>query len=130
MSDEEVVMEDRFERWLKVSIGMARFEPHLPDIVQNLGQLDASLCSMDARFVSAHEDEQMSFTTITRSSHIRHNPTCGFWGPTRSSALWLSGLRMGRAMILPMSRSGLTPRETASAVCRYHYKGFESPVSH
>ncbi|PBP36170.1 hypothetical protein CCL11_12525 [Pseudomonas syringae] len=58
MSDEEVVMEDRFERWLKVSIGMARFEPHLPELVQDMGQLDVNLCSLDARFVRAHPDEQ------------------------------------------------------------------------
>ncbi|WP_236630366.1 hypothetical protein [Pseudomonas syringae] len=51
-------MEDRFERWLKVSVGMARFEPHLLDLVQDMGQLDANLCSMDARFVRAHPDEQ------------------------------------------------------------------------
>ncbi len=120
MSDEEVVMEDRFERWLKVSIGMARFEPHLPDLVQDLGQLDASLCSMDARFVSAHEDEQN--VLYDHYSIQSHKTQSYMWvlGPTRSSALWLSGLWMGRAMILPMSRSGLTPRETASAVCGYH----------
>ncbi|MCK9691862.1 hypothetical protein [Pseudomonas syringae] len=57
MPDEEVFMEDRFERWLKVSIGMARFEPHLVDLVQDMGQLDAVLCSADAAFVRAHPEQ-------------------------------------------------------------------------
>jgi hypothetical protein len=49
--------ESRAERWLKVSIGLARFEKHMMPLVQQLGRLDARLIQADeawgARFPDA-----------------------------------------------------------------------------
>lgn len=53
MSDEEQIMEERFDRWVKVSIGMARFEEYLVSLIQDMGQLDVHLCEADARIVKA-----------------------------------------------------------------------------
>lgn len=39
--------EERLERWLKVSIGLMRFDPFLMSLVQSLGQMDADLCEKD-----------------------------------------------------------------------------------
>ncbi len=43
---DSVMYEERFERWLKVSIGLARFDPFIPNLVQSLGKMDATLCEM------------------------------------------------------------------------------------
>lgn len=74
MSDEEQIMEERFDRWVKVSIGMARFEPHLVSLVQDMGQLDADLCSVDASFVRACPDEQNAlYDHHSIQSHKTHS---------------------------------------------------------
>ena len=40
-----------FERWVKVSVGLARFNTHVTVVVQGLGRLDAQLRSADRRLV-------------------------------------------------------------------------------
>lgn len=60
MADEEKIFEDRFDRWVMVSIGMARFEEHLVGLIQDMGQLDANLCSVDAQFVNAQPEQQVA----------------------------------------------------------------------
>ncbi|PYD05283.1 hypothetical protein DND90_16255 [Pseudomonas syringae pv. maculicola] len=60
MADEESIFEDRFDRWVMVSIGMARFEEHLMGLIQDMGQLDADLCSTDAKFVNSHPEQQVA----------------------------------------------------------------------
>lgn len=47
--------EERFERWLKVSIGMARFDPFLVSLVQSLGQMDSNLCEKDVELVEKYK---------------------------------------------------------------------------
>jgi len=39
--------EDRAERWLKVSIGLLRFEKHMMPLVQQLGRMDVCLIEAD-----------------------------------------------------------------------------------
>ncbi|MGN5117232.1 hypothetical protein [Aeromonas sp. 55A] len=46
----------RFERWLKVSIGLMRFEPFLMSLVQNLGEMDANLCEIDFDLVQKYKN--------------------------------------------------------------------------
>ncbi|WP_446891400.1 hypothetical protein [Aeromonas veronii] len=46
----------RFERWLKVSIGLIRFEPFLMSLVQNLGEMDANLCKIDFELVQKYKN--------------------------------------------------------------------------
>jgi hypothetical protein len=50
------LVEDRFERWLKVSIGLARFEPFLMNLVQGIGEMDARLCKMDSILVKKYQE--------------------------------------------------------------------------
>lgn len=52
---DSVMYEERFERWLKVSIGLARFDPFLPDLVQSLGKMDATLCETDVSLVEKYK---------------------------------------------------------------------------
>jgi hypothetical protein len=40
-------LDERNERWVKVSIGLGRFEPHLMPLVQQLGRLDLRLIQAD-----------------------------------------------------------------------------------
>lgn len=46
--------EEKFERWLKVSIGLTRFDPFLMSLVQSLGQMDANLCEKDDELVEKY----------------------------------------------------------------------------
>lgn len=69
-----VMYEERFERWLKVSIGLARFDPFVMSLVQNLGQMDASLCETDVSLVekykqggNANEDYELIQGHLTHS---------------------------------------------------------------
>ena len=52
---DSVMYEERFERWLKVSIGLARFDPFIPNLVQSLGKMDATLCEMDVSLVEKYK---------------------------------------------------------------------------
>lgn len=47
--------EERFERWLKVSIGLARFDPFVVNLVQSLGKMDANLCEMDVTLINKYK---------------------------------------------------------------------------
>lgn len=58
MAKDEKVMEERFEKWVMVSIGLARFEPYLVSLVQDMGQLDTSLCATDASLVRGDPEQQ------------------------------------------------------------------------
>ncbi|MBH2757596.1 hypothetical protein [Serratia ureilytica] len=49
--------EERFERWLKVSIGLARFDPFVVNLVQSLGKMDANLCEMDVTLINISREE-------------------------------------------------------------------------
>ncbi|NNA48366.1 hypothetical protein HBO18_30070 [Pseudomonas lactis] len=80
MLDEERSMEERFDRWVMVSIGMARFEEHLVSLIQDMGQLDADLCAFDARIVKA-DPEQMN--AIYSFDSVQHHRT--------QSYLWVLG---------------------------------------
>lgn len=71
---DSVMYEERFERWLKVSIGLARFDPFLPSLVQSLGKMDATLCETDVSLVekyrqggNANEDYEMIQGHLTHS---------------------------------------------------------------
>ncbi|WP_448675035.1 hypothetical protein [Enterobacter hormaechei] len=71
---DSVIYEERFERWLKVSIGLARFDPFLPSLVQSLGKMDATLCETDVSLVekykqggNANEDYEMIQGHLTHS---------------------------------------------------------------
>jgi len=66
--------EERFERWLKVSIGLARFDPFLMSLVQSLGRIDANLCEKDFELVdkylkggNAEEDYEHIQNHLTQS---------------------------------------------------------------
>lgn len=80
MLDEERAMEERFDRWVMVSIGMARFEEHLVSLIQDMGQLDVDLCAFDARIVKA-DREQVS--AIYSFDSVQHHRT--------QSYLWVLG---------------------------------------
>lgn len=47
--------EERFERWLKVSIGLAQFDPFVVNLVQSLGEMDANLCEMDVTLINKYK---------------------------------------------------------------------------
>ena len=71
---DSVMFEERFERWLKVSIGLARFDPYVPSLVQSLGQMDAPLCETDVSLVekykqggNANEDYELIQGHLTHS---------------------------------------------------------------
>lgn len=71
---DSVMYEERFERWLKVSIGLARFDPFIPNLVQSLGKMDATLCEMDVSLVekykqggNANEDYELIQGHLTHS---------------------------------------------------------------
>lgn len=73
-------MKERFERWLKVSIGLARFEEHLVSLMQDMGQLDAQLCAADAKIVQA---DSAQLNSIFDFDSIQHHRT--------RSYLWVLG---------------------------------------
>lgn len=60
-------IEVRIERWVKGSIGLARFEPYLVSLVQDIGQLDTNLCARrdpeqqnalhDFEFIQSHRTQ-------------------------------------------------------------------------
>ncbi|EFV41826.2 hypothetical protein HMPREF0864_00155 [Enterobacteriaceae bacterium 9_2_54FAA] len=52
---DSVMYEERFERWMKVSIGLARFDPFVTSLVQSLGQMDANLCETDVNLVEKYK---------------------------------------------------------------------------
>jgi hypothetical protein len=52
--------DDRFERWIKVSIGLMRFEPHLMGLVQSLGDMDVKLCGTDEKLVDDYCQKNIS----------------------------------------------------------------------
>ncbi|MGE8482269.1 MAG: hypothetical protein ACN6Q5_06645 [Pseudomonas sp.] len=52
--------DDRFERWIKVSIGLMRFEPHLMGLVQSLGDMDAKLCGTDEKLLDDYCQKNIS----------------------------------------------------------------------
>jgi len=58
VSNQTDLMDSRFERWLKVSVGMARFEPHMMPLVQQLGRLDAQLIDADSRWIEITRSQQ------------------------------------------------------------------------
>lgn len=80
MSNEDRSMEERFERWLKVSIGLARFEEHLVSLMQDMGQMDAQLCTADAKIVQA---DSAQLNSIFDFDSIQHHRT--------QSYLWVLG---------------------------------------
>lgn len=47
--------EDRYERWVKVSIGLARFDPFLVSLVLHIGQMDTNLWEFDATLVEKYK---------------------------------------------------------------------------
>lgn len=51
---------DRFERWIKLSIGLIRFEPHLMELVQSLGDIDVKLCKIDEILVDDYCQKNIS----------------------------------------------------------------------
>jgi hypothetical protein len=53
---------ERFERWIKVSIGLGRFEPFMMPLIQNLGRLDDQLCKKDAQIVRTYETQNTDLT--------------------------------------------------------------------
>src|SRR4051812_12106619 len=57
MIPEDSMSDPRFERWLKVSVGMARFEPHMMPLVQQLGRMDVELVAADADWVRIIREE-------------------------------------------------------------------------
>jgi hypothetical protein len=57
MSDVDSDMEERFDRWIKVSIGLARFDKYLVSLMQDMGHLDAQLCGADAEIVKAGPEQ-------------------------------------------------------------------------
>ncbi|WP_053180404.1 hypothetical protein [Pseudomonas kilonensis] len=73
-------MEERFERWLKASIGLARFEEHLVSLMQDIGQMDAQLCASDARIVQA---DSAQLNSIFDFDSIQHHRTLSY--------LWVLG---------------------------------------
>lgn len=69
-----VVNEERFERWLKVSIGLIRFDPFLMSLVQSIGQMDANLCEADAALVEKYKlggDATQEYELI--QGHLTHS---------------------------------------------------------
>lgn len=80
MLDEERSTEERFDRWVMVSIGMARFEEHLVNLIQDMGQLDADLCAFDVRIVKADREQ---INAIYSFDSIQHHRT--------QSYLWVLG---------------------------------------
>jgi hypothetical protein len=48
-----VDISERLERWVKVSIGLGRFEPFMMPLIQSLGRLDVQLCIKDAEVARA-----------------------------------------------------------------------------
>ena len=52
--------EERAERWLKVSIGLMRFEKHMMPLVQQLGRIDVRLIQADERWPDIFLDGPLS----------------------------------------------------------------------
>lgn len=80
MANEESGTEERFDRWVMVSIGMARFEPYLVSLMQDMGRLDVDLCEADARIVNS---DRAQLNAIFDFDSIQSHRT--------QSYLWLLG---------------------------------------
>lgn len=66
--------EERFERWLKVSIGLGRFDPFLTSLIQSLGQMDANLCEKDIELVEKYRkggDAEEDY--VQMQGHLTHS---------------------------------------------------------
>jgi len=50
-------IDSRMERWIKVSIGLGRFEPYMMPLIQSLGRLDVQLCAKDHEIIDAYKGE-------------------------------------------------------------------------
>jgi hypothetical protein len=72
--------EERNERWLKVSIGLGRFEQHMMPLVQQLGRIDARLIQADETWPDRFLDEALSYED---SSNLHEHITLSF--------LWVLG---------------------------------------
>jgi hypothetical protein len=55
----------RNERWLKVSIGLLRFEEHMMPLVQQLGRLDARLIQADETWPDRFLEKKLSYEDST-----------------------------------------------------------------
>jgi len=63
--------EDRAERWLKVSIGLLRFEKHMMPLVQQLGRMDVCLIEADETWLDRVSDARLaSEDSTTLHEHI------------------------------------------------------------
>ncbi len=70
----------RNERWIKVSIGLMRFEPHMMPLVQQLGRLDVRLILADATWIET-----------TRKKNANPNDGDALHEHITQSYLWVLG---------------------------------------
>jgi hypothetical protein len=78
--------DERNERWLKVSIGLGRFEQHMMPLVQQLGRLDARLIQADEIWPDRFLQEKLSYDDTQLFMNTLRYPTCGSWGRMNSFA--------------------------------------------
>lgn len=87
----------RFERWIKISVGLMRFEPHLMQVVQSLGDLDVKLCVTDEKLVDDYCQKNISPDYKDIQGHVTQ------------SYLWLLGAyEVVRTLTQRMSESQCT----------------------
>ena len=73
-------VEQRTERWIKVSIGLMRYEKHMMPLVQQLGRIDTRLMQADETWADRFLDEKLSDED---STNLHEHITLSF--------LWLLG---------------------------------------
>ena len=85
--------DERNERWLKVSIGLLRFEEHMMPLVQQLGRLDVRLIQADETWPDRFFQENLSYDEGTALHE--HITLSHLWvlGRTNSSAPSVFALR-------------------------------------
>jgi len=77
--------EDRQERWIKVSIGLMRFEPHMMPLVQQLGFLDVRLAVAMLDGFERLGKRKLIFTRARPFTSTLHSHICGCSVRTRLS---------------------------------------------
>lgn len=53
---DDIFSDERFERWIKVSVGLARFDAFLPSILISLSEIDIDLCKKDLELVEKYKE--------------------------------------------------------------------------
>lgn len=95
---------ERMERWIKVSVGLARFEPEMMPLIQNLGRIDVQLFAADDKLIEKFKDRQAELIESEEA-----------YAQTTASYLWILGSY--EAIRTLDQRAREMPREATPEVC-------------